>query len=43
VRRLLRNGAGGGDIIRPMNRLSSAVYVMMCRLKSGAFYGNGGR
>ncbi len=34
---------GRGDIIRSMNRLSSAVYVMMCRLKSGAFYGNGGR
>ena len=34
---------GRGDIIRSMNRLSSAVYVMMCRLKSGAFYGSGGR
>jgi ethanolamine utilization cobalamin adenosyltransferase len=26
------------DLVRALNRLSSAVYLMMCRLKSGRFY-----
>jgi ethanolamine utilization cobalamin adenosyltransferase len=30
---------GREDIVMGLNRLSSAVYVMMCRLKSGRFYG----
>ncbi|MGE5484784.1 MAG: cobalamin adenosyltransferase [Ignavibacteriales bacterium] len=31
------------DILQALNRLSSAAYVMMCRLEAGAYTGGGGR